>query len=103
MPGVKLNEETASRWRLREKSKGFFAARAPRHGKTWHLRERRFASFSRSFAFPGDVDADRAEAVFENGELRLTLPKNERAKPRQIRIGASREQPLSAPVSRKSK
>jgi HSP20 family protein len=57
--------------------------------RTYHLRERRFASFSRSFAFPGDVDADRAEASFEHGELRLTLPKSERAKPRQIRIGAS--------------
>jgi HSP20 family protein len=68
-------------------------------GKTWHLRERRFASFSRSFAFPGDVDADRAEAVFEHGELRLMLPKSERAKPRQIRIGTSREQPLGRPAS----
>jgi HSP20 family protein len=65
-------------------------------GTTWHLRERRIAPFSRSFAFPGDVDADRAEAAFEYGELRLTLPKSERAKPRQIQIGPSRKQASTA-------
>jgi HSP20 family protein len=58
------------------------------NGKTWHLRERKFASFSRSFSFPTTVDADKAEANYENGILVLTLPKAESAKPRQIKIGA---------------
>lgn len=57
------------------------------NGKTWHLRERKFASFSRSFTFPTMVDADKAEASYENGVLTLTLPKAESAKPRQIKIG----------------
>lgn len=61
-------------------------------GKTWHLRERKFASFSRSFTFPSMVDADKADASYENGVLTLTLPKAESAKPRQIKIGAAAKQ-----------
>ena len=57
--------------------------------KTWHVRERSFASFQRTFSFPMPIDADRAEAKFENGELTLTLPKAESAKPRQIKIGGA--------------
>jgi HSP20 family molecular chaperone IbpA len=32
------------------------------------------------------VDADKAEAVFENGLLMLTLPKAEEASPRVIKV-----------------
>lgn len=62
-------------------------------GKTYHLRERSFASFSRSFSFPMTIDADRAEARYENGELVLSLPKAESAKPRQIKVGGGTAQP----------
>jgi HSP20 family protein len=55
--------------------------------RTWHLRERAFASFNRTFTFPMAVSAEKAQAEFENGELILTLPKAESAKPRQITIG----------------
>jgi HSP20 family protein len=55
--------------------------------RTWHVRERSFASFSRTFSFPMPINAERADATFENGELLLTLPKAESAKPRQIKIG----------------
>ena len=58
-------------------------------GRTWHVRERSFASFNRSFSFPMPIDASRADATFENGELLLTLPKAESAKPRQIKIGGA--------------
>jgi HSP20 family protein len=57
-------------------------------GRTYHVRERQFVSFSRSFTFPTPVDTSKAEARFENGELTLRLPKAESARPRQIRIGA---------------
>lgn len=52
--------------------------------KTYHLRERDFASLSRSFTFPTNVDADRARASYEHGELPLTIPKAEGARPRRI-------------------
>ncbi len=58
-------------------------------GSTWFLHELPHGDFKRSLQLPYDVDADQAEATFENGMLRLVLPKQESAKPRQIRINVS--------------
>ena len=51
-------------------------------------RERRHGVFSRSILIPLQVTADKAEAVFENGVLTLTLPKAEEVKPKQIKVKA---------------
>ena len=45
----------------------------------FHLRERRFGSFARSVRIPETVDADKIEANFKNGVLKLTLPKKPEA------------------------
>jgi len=52
----------------------------------FHLRERRFGSFVRSIALPNSVDAEKIEAVNENGVLTLTLPKAEAVKPKRIEV-----------------
>jgi HSP20 family protein len=52
----------------------------------WHRQERTFGKFSRVIALPVAVDAIKVEARFENGVLRLTLPKSEAAKPRKIAV-----------------
>jgi HSP20 family protein len=54
--------------------------------KTYHLRERRFGSFSRSVKLPSNVNVEKSDAQFENGVLTLTLPKAEEAKPRTIAV-----------------
>jgi HSP20 family protein len=54
----------------------------------YHLRERRYGAFQRTITLPVDVDADATEAVFENGELKLTLPKAEEAKRKRIELKA---------------
>ena len=54
----------------------------------YHLHERRQTSFSRSIPLPTGVNAEKANAEFENGVLTLTLPKNEEEKPRRISIKA---------------
>jgi HSP20 family protein len=54
----------------------------------WHRREIRRSSFVRSVALPTEVEADKAQAEFENGVLTLKLPKAEVIKPRQIKINA---------------
>ncbi|MGB3209589.1 MAG: Hsp20/alpha crystallin family protein [Desulforhopalus sp.] len=51
-----------------------------------HRVERESASFTRSYTLDADVDADRIEAVLNDGLLTLVLPKAEAAKPRQITI-----------------
>ncbi len=46
-------------------------------------REFSYQSFQRSFQLPKDVvDADKIEAKYENGVLRLAIPKKEEAKPK---------------------
>jgi HSP20 family protein len=54
--------------------------------KTYHLRERRYGSFSRSVTLPSNVSVDKSDAVFENGVLTLTLPKAEEAKAKTITV-----------------
>lgn len=54
--------------------------------KKTHLAEVFYGSFSRTFTFPEAVDAERAEAKFENGVLALTIPKKETTMRRQITI-----------------
>jgi HSP20 family protein len=41
----------------------------------FRLHERRIGSFSRSVRIPEAVDADKIEATFKNGVLKVTLPK----------------------------
>jgi HSP20 family protein len=54
--------------------------------ENFHRVERTYGSFSRSFALPNQVSADKVEAKFENGVLSIVVPKAEAAKPRQISI-----------------
>jgi HSP20 family protein len=55
--------------------------------ENFHRIERSFGSFTRTFALPSQVDAERIQAAFENGVLTINLPKAEQAKPRKISIG----------------
>lgn len=58
-----------------------------REEKGNYLRQEvRYGAFQRSMQLPVDVQADKAEAVFENGMLKLTLPKSEQVKPKSIKI-----------------
>jgi HSP20 family protein len=47
--------------------------------ENYHLHERRFGSFRRSFAVPEGVDTDKIEASFKNGILTVRLPKKPEA------------------------
>jgi HSP20 family protein len=55
-------------------------------GETWHCSERSHGLFSRSFALPATVDAQKAEARYQNGVLSITLPKREDARPKAIDV-----------------
>ncbi len=56
--------------------------------KAWHIREQRWNSFERSITLPTDVKADKASADFEDGVLKITLPKAEEVKPKTITVKA---------------
>lgn len=51
-----------------------------------HRYERTYGTFERSFTLPTTVDANAIKATYENGVLTVTLPKVEKAKPRQIAV-----------------
>jgi HSP20 family protein len=50
------------------------------------LQERRYGPMTRTITIPTPVQADRAEATFENGILTIRMPKAEQVKARQIPI-----------------
>ena len=52
----------------------------------YHRLERSYGEFSRSFSLPSFVDAGKVNAEFKDGMLRVTLPKREEAKPKQIEV-----------------
>ena len=54
--------------------------------KDYHLVERSYGSFSRSFTLPPAAVVDEMKASFEDGVLTLEIPKKEEVKPRQISI-----------------
>ncbi len=45
-------------------------------------REFSYQSFSRSFTLPNSADADKIKARYDNGILRVSIPKKEEAKPK---------------------
>jgi len=55
---------------------------------SYHIRERRSGTFARSMPLPSAVQADKANAEFENGVLTLTLPKAEETRPKTITVKA---------------
>lgn len=61
---------------------------------TWHLSERRYGKFSRSFVLPRDVDQEGIQARFDNGVLSVMIPKSEKARRRRIEIqgGGARQE-----------
>jgi len=58
--------------------------------ENYHRVERAYGSFTRSFTLPSVVDSTAIKAEFKDGVLRVTLPKREEAKPKQIQISVAK-------------
>ena len=64
---------------------GYLTVKASKHfdetdkGKNYICRERRYGKFERSF-YLGDLKTDDVEASFENGTLKIRVPKIEESK-----------------------
>jgi HSP20 family protein len=52
----------------------------------YHQQQLHYARFSQVITLPSSVEGDKAEASFNNGILKVSLPKIEAAKPKQIHI-----------------
>jgi len=54
--------------------------------ENYHLIERSYGSFTRSVRLPREVQSEKISASFKNGVLKVTLPKSEEAKKKEIKI-----------------
>ena len=60
--------------------------KAPLENVDYHIQERRYGPFARVLTLGVPVQADQAEATFDNGELTLVIPKAEEIRPKVIKV-----------------
>jgi len=56
--------------------------------------ERQYGSFTRTFTLPTTVDAEKVQADYDKGVLKVTLPKKAEAKPKQIKVNVGGQKTL---------
>jgi HSP20 family protein len=54
--------------------------------ETYHSVERVYGTFCRTMRLPSEVEADKVDAAYKDGVLKITLPKSGAAKARKIEI-----------------
>jgi HSP20 family protein len=86
LPGVKPEDVEITLTNNTLTISGETKAEEEKEDRTFHMRERRYGSFVRSLTLPSAINPDAVEAHFENGVLRLRVPKAEEAKPKRIQI-----------------
>lgn len=59
--------------------------------QNYYRKEVRYGSFHRAVALPVAVDGSAAKASFKNGILKVVIPKEERAKPKQVEIQVDKD------------
>ena len=58
--------------------------------ENYHRIERAYGGFSRSFSIPAIVDEEKIRAEYKDGILRISLPKKEQVKAKQIQIAETK-------------
>jgi HSP20 family protein len=86
LPGVNKDEVKLSLTDNVLSIRGEKKSEAEHEGGNWHRIERIYGRFERHFRLGTPVDAKAIQAKFTDGVLRVTLPKSEEAKPREIQI-----------------
>jgi HSP20 family protein len=86
LPGLKPGDFNLSIENYRLTLKGERKFEEEKKGDNWRRVERGYGSFTRSFSLPSTVDVEAVNAEFKDGVLRVTLPKREEVKARQIQV-----------------
>ena len=55
----------------------------------FHREERATGKFVRTITLPVEIDDDKISAEYKNGLILITMPKSEKAKPKQIQVQVS--------------
>jgi len=56
--------------------------------------ERQYGSFTRTFTLPSTVDAEKIQADYDKGILKIVLPKKAEAKPKSIKVNVGSQKTL---------
>lgn len=91
MPGVKPEDVQITVQGNTLSIRGQTTSEEEHKNQNWITHERRSGSFARTVSLPDPVKADGAKAEFENGVLKLTLPKAEEARARQIKVSPAKQ------------
>ncbi len=86
LPGVKKEELDVSVSDSTLTIRGSTSHEEKEEKDAYYRREIRQGEFSRTIALPAGIDGDQAKAAFENGVLKITLPKSEKAKRLSIKV-----------------
>jgi HSP20 family protein len=69
--------------------------------ENYFRKEMRYGSFVRSLEIPVPVKVDKAEALFEDGVLTLTLPKTEAVQPKAIKVKSAKAKEVKPAEAKK--
>jgi len=86
LPGLKREDITVNVESNTLSISGERTREEEKRGEHWYRAERSCGTFKRTFSLPNTIDAAKVKAEYRNGELSITLPKAEQAKPRQIEV-----------------
>jgi HSP20 family protein len=86
LPGMKKEDIQLSITEDVVTLKGERKEQSEKKSEGFHRVERLYGSFQRSFRIPGGIDSKSVDARFDSGVLKVTLPKPEERKPRQIDV-----------------
>jgi len=86
LPGVKEGELDVTLEQNRLSITGKRSAETRKEGESYHLFERRYGSFTRTFSLPRVANADGIVARLDAGVLTVSVPKRAEAKARKIPI-----------------
>ena len=86
LPGLKPEEFKLSIENFKLTLSGERKFENEKKGENWHRVERSYGSFVRTFSLPNTVNVEEVKADFKDGVLRVTLPKREEIKARQIEV-----------------
>jgi len=91
LPGLKPGDFSISIENYRLTLSGERKFEKEKKGDNWRRVERGYGGFTRAFSLPSTVNVDAVSAEFRDGVLRVTLPKREEVKARQIQVSVKND------------
>jgi HSP20 family protein len=89
LPGVKAEDVKLSLENNLLTIRGEKKQEAEVRNERVHRYERSYGTFERAFVLPSSVDGEKISAEYRDGILTVSVPKSERARPREIPVRAA--------------